>query len=255
MQVCDGPATCFRIRESYDFSDNETANFVVAIRRRRLEERISTVCTHPYGCGLLVFSVSRWVLGGTCCLDERWQNRTFFYMCLNLTNEEPTNNKTGKMGDFLKDLLLKACEYAQKNPHQTARIVTGAYEIGKQACRSAQTREATQHATLKGRQPIPAGGIRASTFYMRVEKFQPSDDPALLTFRLSGDTEVGRLHCGEYVHFRAPQRPPILLQCLDDNLDRLTFKAASRADVDCIRQCVGTYFSCRICNPDYQEKF
>ena len=160
------------------------------------------------------------------------------------------------MSDFLNKLLQSVCDYTQKNPQSTGRIVSGAYDLGKQVYRSMQSTPQTgQHQELRSLQPIPAGGVRASTFYLRVEKFIPSEDPSRPVFRISGDRSTGELHPGEYVQFRAPKLTPILLQFLKGEMEWLTFKAASQADVDRIRQCVDTYYSCRICNPDYQEEF
>ena len=83
------------------------------------------------------------------------------------------------MSDFLNKLLQSVCDYTQKNPQATGRIVSGAYDLGKQVYHSMQSAPQTgQHQELRSLQPIPAGGVRASTFYLRVEKFIPSEDPS-----------------------------------------------------------------------------
>lgn len=117
-----------------------------------------------------------------------------------------------------------------------------------------QSPKSERKPTMRPMVSVPAGGIRASHFYMRVEQlFVPSSADLLL--EVSGRVETGQLHENEWVHFRAPRQTPIILQCVSISGRSIELKANSIADIELIKQYKEKYFSCRICAPDYQDKF
>lgn len=118
---------------------------------------------------------------------------------------------------------------------------------------------------------VPIGGVRASEFYMRVDAIIASEDKTSDNLvAVGGNIELGELHVKEYLHFRAPKITPLCLQCVqilnDMKEDKrstaqtgcsplIILKARSKAEIEIIYRCVGKYYSCRICNMDYKDKF
>ena len=128
-----------------------------------------------------------------------------------------------------------------------------------------------QNPVLRPSKSVPIGGIRASEFYMRINAITTSEAQISDNlFMVSGDMETGDLRVGEYLHFRAPKIEPIRLQCMRILNDRMEdkrsvshagynpfiiLKSESKTEIDVIRQCIDKYYSCRICNMDYKDKF
>lgn len=170
---------------------------------------------------------------------------------------------------LLKDILLSAAEYAQKNPQKTVKIVSETYKLGK-TLSNANT-EPTPRMQIQTMTKLPVGAVRASEFYMRVNAIATCEDKTSDNLiAVSGNIESGELRIKEYLHFRAPKITPLCLQCVqilnDMKEDKrstaqtgcsplIVLKASSKAEIEIIRQCVGKYYSCRICNMDYKDKF
>lgn len=168
---------------------------------------------------------------------------------------------------ILKSILLSAAEYAHNNPQKAIKIVSETYKLGKTL--SNASTEPAPRMQIQTMTRLPVGAVRASEFYMRVNatsKNKTSDN----LFTISGDIEFGELHTGEYLHFRAPKITPLCLQCVQilngmkENKQStaqtgcsplIVLKANSKAEIEIICQCVGKYYSCRICNMDYKDKF